>query len=56
MRKLAIALAAAIAISATAPALAADFIPAPPPPSCHETYGIFAIFHCPHHGYGHQGW
>lgn len=49
MKKLSIAFVAAFAIgSATAPVLAADYIPAPPPPSCHEVYGIFAIFHCWH--------
>lgn len=58
MKKLCIALAATLAISTAAPAIAADLIPAPPPPpppTCHETYGIFAIFHCWHHG-GHHGW
>jgi opacity protein-like surface antigen len=48
MKKL--ALAAAIAAGLSAPAFAADYIPAPAP-TCHETYGVFAIFHC-----WHEGW
>ena len=50
MRKLAFALAAMLAVSLAAPAIAADYTPPPPPPTCEETYGIFHIFHCPHHG------
>lgn len=47
MKKVSIALAAALALSVSAPVFAADYIPAPAP-TCHETYGLFSIFHCWH--------
>ena len=56
MKRLSIALAAAFAIGAAAPAVAADYIPPPPAPTCAD-YGFFGSIWCYVHGPGpyHHG-